>query len=173
MSQPNLQEIKDISILLDKIELYKQFIISANKQLESTKKHFKNLELIEKQKIQADLIHKNSLLQLQNDICEYREQEQAQKKLLFSQTQKAFEIFISSENMQSIIQDTMKAFGDEPFEIICDPKFKSFLSGAENIKTGTSGQLRVSSKTREYILDPEYLRAIFFDRFIVSFTLKN
>jgi hypothetical protein len=173
MSKPNLQEIKDISILLDQIDQYKHLILSESKKLEDTKNYYSNLENIEKDKILKDLTQKSSLLQLDKDIESYRGQEQGQKTLLFSKLDKAFQSFVDSDGMKNIINDAISRFEGEDYKVFCDPKFKSMLPGVDNVYPSGPGLLRLSSQTKEYILDPDYLKKLVFDRFLVSIISNN
>jgi hypothetical protein len=174
MSQPNLNEIKEISILLDKIEQYKKIIAQSNKQLKDTEIYYKNLEQTEKQKISEDLKQKNSLLQLEEDIHTFRLAEQDQKIEIYLDIENKFNTFMDSDSMKQIIRDGINALQDEIIEIICDPKYKILLPDNSKVQNGSQGQLRLSSKTKEYILDPEYLKKLIFDKFLVSSSdLKN
>jgi hypothetical protein len=174
MNQPNLQEIKEISILLDKIEQYKKSILEASAELEETKFRNKETEKAEKQKIHDDLKQKSYLQELYNDIEDYRKQAQVQKVALFKKVETEFNMFLDSARMKLIIQDTIKAFDGEFFKIICDPKYKSLIPGdSKEYMEGKTGQIRLSSSTKEYILDPEYLKKILFDQFIISSVSKN
>ncbi|MBC7472090.1 MAG: hypothetical protein H7196_02405 [candidate division SR1 bacterium] len=173
MSQPNLQEIKDISILLDQIEEYKHLIDSANIQLQNTKEYYKSLESVEKSKIYNDLKQKSNLIQLNNDIQEYRKQEMNQKISIISDLNNYFDDFFESDEAKTIIVDVIKTFKDEPYEVYCDSKYQSILSPGQNYKKTTEGNIRICSETKEYTLDPKYLNPLVFEQLLISAASEN
>ena len=173
MNQPSLQEITEIGNLLDKIGECEKLIESASLELEDTKKYYEVLEGVEKSKIHEDLKQKNALVELNNYIDQYRKQEISQKTSLISYINSNFDDFILSSEMKVVIKDVIKNFKDEEYQISCDDRYQLMLPDGLDFKKNFLGHLRIYSNTKEYVLDPVYLKSIVSDNLLVSTSFKN
>jgi hypothetical protein len=173
MAQPNLDEIKEVGVLLDKIDQYKKMLTASKVQLENDKNYLKNQEIVEKQKIRDDIIQKKALEQLQAQIEEYRAKEQKQKQDWYQQFSTEFENFISNPLYKSIVLDVIKKIESEEYTIIYDKAYFSLIPEKSSSKIGNSGDFRIVTDTKEYILDPEYIKKIVFDKLLVTVDINN
>jgi hypothetical protein len=173
MAQPNLEEIKEVSGLIGKIEQYKEMVETSKLQLEDTKRYFANQEQIEKKKILDDILQKKMLEELQQKITAYREEEVSQKANNFGQFEKVFDTYISSESFKSVIGEVIKSFDKDTMTVEVAEAYKSLITPGVQTKKALDGQLRIGDAQKEYILDPESLKKIVFDRLLVSQYTRN
>jgi hypothetical protein len=173
MHQPILQELRETTDIFDKIEKYKIMVEDAKNSLEETKAYYANHLEVEKQKVRDAITQKKALEVLQAEIDSYREHEQAQKLSLYKSFSVSFEQFLSSDSMKSIISDMIKKMDVGLFKCTVDTKYQTlFVNYPDSIKT-SDGKIRIFSDKIEYIVDPEYLKKIIFNKLLTSSDSKK
>lgn len=166
--EPNLDEIKEISILIDKIDRYKVLVDNTRLQASNLKTNYAHQEILSKKKIEEEIRQQHILETLQTDLDIFRKDELSQKIVYFGNFKKVFDKYFGSSLFQDLVERVSAKLGENDINITGDKVFKVLFKNSKNFIVGADKTLRISNDKVEYILDSEHLEKIVFESFLVG-----
>ncbi len=156
MNTPNFSDLLRINQYLVEIEELSTQLSSIKQKLEETQKYYEDQLKVEKHRIKQNILQSKLLEKISQELEDLRKKEFNFSTQIKSKISQSIDSFFLIFGLREFVRELLSKLSGA--KLVATQDMKVFLGDLSFDTTEGTGQIRISTENKTYILDPQPLK---------------
>ncbi len=156
MNTPNFSDLLRINQYLVEIEELSTQLSSIKQKLEETQKYYEDQLKVEKHRIKQNILQSKLLEKISQELEDLRKKEFNFSTQIKSKISQSIDSFFENGGLREFVRELLSKLSGA--KLVATQDMKVFLGDLSFDTTEGTGQIRISTENKTYILDPQPLK---------------